>query len=100
MYTASRIVTDTYYRLETTGEEKALLYYCSEDYAQFALEDWQWKLWNEIERLRESLEQDQKNESRSKNEEATHDMHISRVRRHYDLVRESMSNVMALVVVD
>lgn len=55
VYTASHIVTDTYYRPETTEGEKALLYYCSEDYAQFALEDWQWKLSNEMKRLRDSL---------------------------------------------
>ncbi len=51
--TPRHIVTDTHYRPETVEEEKTLLYYSPEDYAQFALEDWRWKSSKEIKMLEE-----------------------------------------------
>lgn len=84
----SHIVTDTHYRPETTKEEKALLYYCSEDYERFALEDWCWRASKEIRMQQNLQEQDQEEES-LKNEEDTTGPPISRVRRHHDLAREN-----------
>jgi len=87
---APHIVTETHYRPETTEEEKALLYYCPEEYAKFALDHWRWKLSEEIKRLQE-LQAEEK-ESRSRYEEKKKDAPISRVRKHYDLVCESNCN--------
>ncbi|KAK1746195.1 hypothetical protein QTG54_002802 [Skeletonema marinoi] len=87
---APHIVTETHYRPETTEEEKALLYYCPEEYAKFALDHWRWKLSEEIKRLQE-LQAEEK-ESRSRYEEEKKDAPISRVRRHHDLVCESNCN--------
>jgi len=87
---APHSVNETHYRPETTEEEKALLYYCPEEYAKFALDHWRWKLSEEIKRLQE-LQAEEK-ESRSRYEEEKKDALISRVRKHYDLVCESNCN--------
>ncbi len=79
----SHIVTDTHYRPETSEEEKALLYYSSEDYDQFAIEDWRWKVSKEINRLQMLQVQDQEEEP-LKNGENTTDPPT-----HHDLAREN-----------
>ena len=84
----SHIVTDTHYRPETSEEEKTLLYYSSDDYDQFAIEDWRWKVSKEIKRLQMLQVQDQEEEP-LKNGENTTDPPISRVRTHHDLAREN-----------
>ena len=71
MATPRHVVTDTHYRPVTKEEDKTLLYYSSEDYAQFAIEDWREKLSNDIKRM-EELQEDTKNT-------------ISRVRRQHNL---------------
>jgi hypothetical protein len=76
--TPLHIVTDTFYRPKTVEEEKPLLYYSPEDYARFALEDWEEKLSKEIKRL-EKLQV-----KKSRDKEDTKDT-ISRVRRHHNL---------------
>ena len=42
--TPQELVTSTAFRTPTTAEEKSLLYYTSQEYAFFALEDYYWQV--------------------------------------------------------